>query len=124
VRRPPKGIVIVAALMIVFGGAEAVTGFTHSFFGLSTAKGAVSTYAGAAMGALYALAGLLLLTMKRRAAALAIVLLMLVIIGRVAMAVTGLYSLDSFKQTFALILGTSMVAVFAGYVISKRSIFS
>jgi hypothetical protein len=123
-RNRPRGIVVVALLMITFGLAEVTTGFTHKFFGLSTAKDTTSAYAGAAIGALYALAGLLILSMKRRAAAFAIVLLIAVIIGRIAMVVTGLYPVDSFKQTFAIILGTSIVAVFAVYIRLKWPSFS
>ena len=34
----PKGIIVVAMLMILFGAAEIVTGFTHDSFGLTTAQ--------------------------------------------------------------------------------------
>ena len=40
----PLGITIVAILMILFGLAEIVTGFTHNFFGVSTTLGALSAY--------------------------------------------------------------------------------
>jgi ascorbate-specific PTS system EIIC-type component UlaA len=33
---------IVGVLMILFGAAEVITAFTHKFFGISTALGAVS----------------------------------------------------------------------------------
>jgi len=112
----PRDIVIIALLMIAFGLAEVVTGLSHNFFGISTAKVTASACAGVAIGILYALAGLLILSMKRRSAALAIVLLIADIAGRVAMVVTGLYPLDSWKQTFAIILGTSIVAAFAIYI--------
>jgi hypothetical protein len=120
----PRGIVVVALLMITFGIAEVKTGLTHNFFSISTAKVTTSAYAGAAIGILYAMAGLLILSMKRRAAALAIVFLIADIIGRIAMVVTGLYPVDSFKQILAIILGTSIVAVFAVYVRLKWSSFS
>jgi hypothetical protein len=110
--------------MIVFGLAEVTTSFTHRFFGLSTAQVAISTYVGAAIGVLYAVAGLLILSMKRRAAGLAIVLLIGVIVGRIGMVVTGLYPVDSLKQIFAIVLGTSLVAVFAVYIRLKWSLFS
>src|SRR5215470_14414613 len=48
----PRGIIIVALLMIVFGLAELTTSFTHRFFGLSTAQVATSTYLGATIGTL------------------------------------------------------------------------
>jgi hypothetical protein len=120
--RPP-GIVIVALLMVAFGLAEVYTGLTHSFFNLSTAKVATSAYAGAAIGILYATAGLLILSMKRWAAALAIFLLIVDIVGRIAMVVMGLYPVDSLKQVLAMILGTLIVALFAVYIKIKWSCF-
>ncbi len=114
--RRPRGIFIVALLMIVFGLAEVYTGLTHSFFNISTAKVETSVYAGAAIGFLYAAAGLLILSMKRWAAALAIFLLIVDIIGRIAMVVMGLYPVDSLKQILAMFLGTSIVALFAIYI--------
>ena len=62
----PRSIAIVASIMIIFGFAEIITGFTHNFFGLHTAQGAVSTDIGASIGAFYAAAGFVTLTMKRR----------------------------------------------------------
>jgi hypothetical protein len=119
----PRGIVIVAVLMIAFGLAEVKTGLTHSFFTLTTAKVAASAYAGVAIGILYAMAGLLILTMKRWAAALAILLLIADIVGRIAMVATGLYPVDSFRQILAMILGTAIVAIFAIYIRLKWSFF-
>ena len=112
-------MIIVALLMIVFGLAELTTSFTHRFFGLSTAQVAISTYLGATIGTLYAAAGLLVLSMKKRAAAVAIVFLIADIAGRIGMVVTGLYPVDSVKQIAAIILGTSIVAMFAVYIGSK-----
>jgi hypothetical protein len=120
----PQGILLVALLMIIFGLTEVATGLTHNFFGISTAEGTASAYAGSAIGVLYALAGSLILSMKRWAAAGAIVLLIADITGRIVMVVTGLYPVDSFKQTSAIILGTSIVAVFAVYIRLKWSSFS
>ena len=110
--------------MLAFGLAEVVTGLTHTFFGISTSRSTASACAGVTIGALYALAGLLILPMKRRAAALATVLLIADIVGRVAMVATGLYPLDSWKQTFAMTLGTSIVATFAIYIRLKWSSFN
>jgi hypothetical protein len=76
------------------------------------------------LGVLYALAGLLILSMNRWAAAGAIVLLIADIIGRLAMVITGLYPVDSFKQASAIILGTFIVAGFAVYIRLKWSSFS
>jgi len=45
---------VVGALMIVFGGAEVVTGVTQNFFGIATA----ATYAVGAIGAAYCAAGI------------------------------------------------------------------
>jgi hypothetical protein len=119
----PRVIIIVALLMILFGLAELTTSFTHRFFGLSTAQVATSTYLGATIGTLYAAAGLLVLSMKRQAAAVAIVFLIADVVGRIGMVVTGLYPVDSAKQIAAIILGTSLVALFAVYIGSKWSTF-
>jgi hypothetical protein len=118
------GIVVAAVLMIAFGLAEVKTSLTHNFFGISTAKVTPSIYAGAAIGALYAGAGLLILSMRRRAAALAIAFLIADIVGRVAMVLTGLYLINSLKQTAAIIFGTVIVAGFAVYIRLKWPSFS
>ena len=120
----PRSLVIVALLMMIFGLAEVATAFSHNFFGISTARGTTSAWAGAAIGVLYAWAGLLTLFMKKRAAALAIAFLVLDILGRIAMVVTGLYPVHSSRQVMAMILGTSIVAGFAVYIGSKWSFFS
>ena len=112
----PRGITIVAILMIIFGLAEIVTGFKHNFFGVTTTLGAVSAFLGVGIGALYAVGGVLILTMKKWAAGLALGCLAVVIIGRVAMVVTGLFPLNSFEQTFAIVAGTVIAAVFAVYI--------
>ena len=119
----PTGITVVALLMILFGLAEVVTGFTHNFLGISTAQVDIFTYSAIALGVFYVAAGLLILTMKRIAAALAIVLLCADIIGRVALVVTGLYPTDTFKQSFAIIAGTAIAAIFAIYIGLKWSSF-
>jgi hypothetical protein len=112
----PRGILVVALMMILFGLAEVVTAFTHNFFGIYTAQVALFTYSGAAIGAFYVVAGLLILTMKKWAAALAIVLLVADIVGRIALVVTGLYPTDSLQQTFAIVAGTVIAAIFAIYI--------
>jgi hypothetical protein len=100
---------------------EVTTGFTHRFFGLSTAQVAISTFLGAVIGVLYSVVGWLILSMKKRAAAVAIVLLIVDIAGRIGVVVAGLYPVDSLKRVLAIILGTSMVAVFAAYIGLKCS---
>src|SRR4029453_16824197 len=114
---------IVALLMILFGLAEVVTGFSHNFLGIHIADVTSASYAGAAIGLLYATAGLLVLTRNKRAVALAVALLFVVISGRIAMVVTGLYPTDSFKQTGSIILGTSIVVAFAIYILLRWSDF-
>ncbi len=109
--------------MIIFGFAEIITGFTHNFFGLHTAQGAVSTYIGASIGAFYAAAGFVTLTMKRRLAIWAVVLLFMVVAGRISMVVTGLYPVTTFGQAVAMILGTSIAAGFAIFIALQRSAF-
>ncbi len=117
------GITLAAILMILFGLAEVVTGFTHNFLGISTAQVALFTYSAAAIGAFYAAAGALILTMKKWAAAVAIVLLGADILGRIALVAAGLYPTDSFKQTFAIIAGTAIAAIFAVYIRLKWKAF-
>jgi hypothetical protein len=115
------GIIIVASLMLVFGCAEVVTALTHNFFGLRTAPGELSTYAGAVLGAFYALAGLLVLINGRAAAIAAVLILIAIIVGRIFMVITGLYSITSWKQAAAMAAGTAIVAGFAIYVGLKTS---
>ncbi|HKF73859.1 MAG TPA: hypothetical protein VKB68_19055 [Stellaceae bacterium] len=122
-RRRPLDITIIASLMIAFGLAEIITGFTHSFLGLHTAQGAASAYIVTIIGALYAAAGFLILTMTRHRAILAIALLVVVVAGRIAMVMSGLYPVGTFKQTAAIVLGTSIAAGFAIYIGIRRSAF-
>ena len=119
----PRSIMVVAVLMIIFGAAEVATGFSHTFFGLRTASGGISTYLGAGIGVLYAAAGLLVLTMRRRAACAAITLLLAVIIGRILMVMTGLYPVDTIWQAAAMTVGTAIVVVFALFLRWKKSAF-
>jgi hypothetical protein len=102
--------------MILFGLAEMMMGFTHDFFGISTASTSISTYADAAIGAFYVIAGLLISTMKRDAAALALVLLAADIVGRILLVITGSYPTNSFEQAFAIVAGTLIAAIFAIFI--------
>jgi hypothetical protein len=122
-RMRPMGITVVALLMILFGLAEVITGFTHSFFGISTSQAIIFTYSAAAIGLFYVGAGLLIMTMKRWAAALAILLLGADIVGRITLVVTGLYPLNSPEQIIGIILGTAIAAIFAIYIGSKWNSF-
>jgi hypothetical protein len=108
----PVGITIVAVIIILFGLAEVGTGFTHNFIGVvSTSETSISTYLGVALGLFYFTGGVLILTKRKWAAITAIVLLCGDVIGRVSMVMAGLYPVNSFKQTFAIIIGT-LIAVF------------
>jgi len=120
----PVGILIVAILMILFGLAEVGTGFTHNFIGVvSTTTASLSTILGVALGLFYFAGGLLLLTMRRWAAIAAIVLLCGDVIGRVGMVLAGLYPVDSFKQTFAILVGTLLAIFFAIYIVVRMKAF-
>jgi hypothetical protein len=121
--RRPAGITIVSILTILFGLAEVVTAFTHEFLGIATSDIAVFTVSAAVIGVLYVAAGLLILTMRKFAAAIAILLLGADIAGRIALVVLGLYPMTSFKQSFAIVVGTTIAAVFAVYVGSKWRVF-
>jgi len=119
----PLGITIVAVLMILFGIAEVVTGFRHEFFGLTTAQVEISTYVGVSLGLFYFVGGLLILTKMKWAAVIAIVLLCGDVIGRIVMVITGLYPINSFLQTFAIIVGTLIAAFCAVYITLKLRFF-
>jgi hypothetical protein len=120
----PKGITVVAMLMIIFGVAEIATGFTHSFLGIiSTQSVGLATYSAAGIGALYAVGGLLILTMQKRAAALAMVCLAAVIIGRVFLVLTDLYPVNSFLQTLSIVVGTTIAIIFAVYISLQWRLF-
>jgi hypothetical protein len=119
----PRGIVVVAMLMMLFGLAEVVTAFTHSFLGIITSQAVTFTLAAVAIGAFYIAGGVLILTMKRWAAALAIVLLGADVVGRVALVVSGLYPLNSSEQVIGIVVGTAIAAIFAIYIGSKWTFF-
>jgi hypothetical protein len=124
IQNRPIGISIVAVLMIIFGLAEVATGFTHNFLGLiSTAEATASTYGGVGLGALYAIGGLLLLSMKKWAAIVAGACLVVVVIGRISLVVAGLYPVNSFLQTFSIIVGTAIAIIFAIYIGMKWRLF-
>ena len=118
------GIATVAVLMILFGVAEIATGFTHNFFGVSTTRSAFSAYANACVGALYAVAGILILSMKKKSVAIALGCLALDVVGRIALVVTGLFPINTFRQTGAIVAGTTIVIIFAAYIGSKWEHFS
>ena len=120
----PRGVTVVALLMILFGAAEVVTSLKHSFFGIVTSSSMAATYSSLAIGALYAASGALVLTKKKWAATLAITFLALDFVGRVTLAITGLFPTKSFEQTFAFFTGTAIVAVFAVYVALNWATFS
>ena len=65
-------------------------------------------FASATIGIFYALAGLLVLTVRRWAAAVAIVLLIADVAGRIALIATGLYPTGSLLNTVAIIAGTAL----------------
>jgi len=112
----PPGLIIVAALMIVFGLAEVMTGITHQFFGLTTVQADTSTYLGVALGLFYLAGGILILTKKRWAAITAIVLLGADVAGRIVMVAFGFYPINTFRQSFGIIVGTAIAVFFAVYV--------
>ena len=121
----PWGITLVAVLMILFGLAEVATGFTHNFLGLISTTGiTLATYGAGAVGALYAVGGLFLLTMKKWAAKIAMVCLVLVVVGRIALVLTGLYPLTSFLQDLSIIVGTALAIIFAVYIGLKWKSFT
>jgi hypothetical protein len=119
----PIGVIVVALFMVFAGFAEVITGFRHNFFGITTSGADLFTYSSAIIGAFYALAGLLILSMKKRAAILAISLLVIDILGRITLVLTGLYPMDSLKNIFSIIAGTLIVAMIIIYIIMKLKYF-
>jgi len=115
-RSRPFGIIVAAVFTVLAGLAEVVTGFTHTFFGITTSSVTLFTYSAAVIGLFYLAAGLLILTMRRWAAATALVLLGADIVGRLVLVVTGLYPTDSLKNTLSVIAGTVLVALVALYI--------
>jgi drug/metabolite transporter (DMT)-like permease len=122
-RNRPWGVLVVAILLIIFGAAEVMTGFTHNFLGISTSQAAITTYLSAAIGSFYIIAGLVILTMKRWAATLAVVLLGLDIVGRVVLVATGYYPLDSTENIVGIVGGTAIAVFFAIYILLKWAQF-
>jgi hypothetical protein len=115
-RNRPRGILVIALLMVVLGLAEMTTGVTRNFFGIAAGRSPAAKAAALTLGALYALAGVLLLPMKRGPAAVALALLVAIVAGRVAMVATGLFPIHSLRQVVAIAAGTSIVALFALYI--------
>jgi hypothetical protein len=90
---------------------------------IHTTQGVTSAYIGAIIGALYAAAGFIIFTRSRYKALLAIALLVVVIAGRITMVMSGLYPFETFRQTGAIVLGTSIAAGFAIYIGIRMSVF-
>jgi len=122
--RRPWDLVVVAGFTILAGFAEVVTGFSHNFFGITTSGVALFTVAASGIGLSYLASGVLMLTMKRWAATVALVLLGIDILGRILLAVTGLYPTDTAKNKFSFLAGTLIVALVALYVGWKRRSFA
>ena len=122
--RRPWDLRVVAGFAILAGFAEVVTGISHNFFGITTSGVAVLTVAATGIGLSYLASGALMLTMKRWAATVALVLLGIDILGRILLAVTGLYPTDTAKNRFSFIAGTLIVALVALYVGWKRRYFA
>lgn len=120
---PHPVLIIVAALMVTCGIAEVITGFRQIFFSVRTTPIAMAAYLGAALGVLYILAGILVLTTKKSAATLALSLVAAVILGLVAMVVTDLLPTDTVSQLFAIVLGMSIACAFIVVVALKWDAF-
>ncbi len=120
----PPGITIIALLMVVFGFAEIATGLTHNFLSIiSTSDAKIASYAGAAIGAFYAVAGMLVLTRKKWAAALAIALLVADVLGRIALVATGLFPIGLPIQITSISIGTVIAIAFAIYISINLTVF-
>jgi len=109
--------------MIIFGIAEVHTGFSHKFFGITTQLTAASTYAGVALGIVYALAGGFCLLGKRWSLWAAILSLTVVVTGRIALVVLGYFPIDTAEQIFSIIAGTAIAALFTLYIWWRQQSF-
>jgi hypothetical protein len=104
--------------------AEVATEFAHNFLGIiSTSDANIAGYAGAAIGAFYAVGGMLVLTMKKWAEILAIALLIAAVLGRIALVATGLFPVNSPVQIISISIGTVIAIAFAIYISIKSNIF-
>lgn len=119
-----RGVTFVAFLMILFGLAEVATGVRHAFFGLVISAGDAAGYMGVALGLCYFVGGWLILTRRKWAIALALILLLVDVLGRIAMVAAGLYPLDSFRQVFAVVMGTAIAVFFGLYLGWKFKCFT
>ncbi len=112
-------VLVVAALMIVFGVAEVITGFAHDFFGLVTADDALATSIGVGLGLCYVAGGILPLRFTRATVGVAVLLLLVDILGRIAMTLTGMYPLGTPRQVIGIVGGTVLAVLFAGIAFWK-----
>jgi hypothetical protein len=103
----PWDLIAVAAFTILAGIAEIVTGFSRTFFGITTSGVWQFTIAAIAIGLSYLASGVLMLTMKRWAATVAFALLSIDVVGRIVLVLTGLYPTDTAKNTLSFIAGNT-----------------
>lgn len=102
--------------MVLFGLAEVATGITGNFLDVISARPTpLYTAASVSIGSFYAIAGILVLTMRRWGAAAAIVLLAADILGRATMVATGLYPFSGIDAP-SIVAGTAIAAIFAVYI--------
>ena len=115
-----SGITLIAALMMIFGLAEIATAFMHDILGhILIGHIGAATYAAAVVGALYAICGLLLVTMGEQATKFAMACLIALAAGRIALAMTGLYPLTSLTQLIFMFIGIAFAIAFATYIAIK-----
>ena len=111
---------IFSVLMIVFGIAEIRTGFRHEFFGLTTTQILITSIVSFTLGSCYMFSGIFLMVLRKWSLSVSFVLLIVDVIGRLLMMFSGMYPMDSALQTFAMITGTTIAALFGVYVFIKR----
>lgn len=119
----PRGIMIAAVLMIVFGFAEMATSFAGHFLGgISVPTSTQYTIAATATGACYSLAGMFILTLRKWGATLGIVFLSAELLGRIYLVATGLYPFSGIDEG-AIIAGSIIAVLFALYVGMRWKVF-
>jgi len=117
----PKGLKVVAYLMVAFGLVETVINFTSNF--LSSVLITPPSILNSSIGILASIAGLFVLTKKSNSAILAIILLALYVVGRIIMIVAGFNPIVSDYQSFAVILEISIAVLFGVHLVQNLQSF-
>ncbi len=118
------GITIAALLMIGLGLLEVAVGFIFgNKFGAAPLFLADYNYQAPVVGSLYALGGILLMTMKRWAAKITLVTLGVDLVARAALVAAGLFPIDSLAPAVAVVTGVLLALGFGLFILSRWPLF-